>query len=335
MIETIRFDMQGNISNQTIKDITSLLNQGEIVALPTETVYGLGADARNEQAVRKIFRAKGRPSDNPLIVHVASKEQLYSLVAETPAYLEKLIDNFSPGPITYVLKSARALAPSVSAGLDTVGVRIPNHPVALAILEYSNIPLAAPSANQSGRPSPTTADHVAEDLTGKIAAIVDGGPTEVGLESTVLDCTGEVPVILRPGKITLEQIISVVGKCEIYEKNTEKQPKSPGLKYVHYAPKIPLLLVAQEMLAKVVDENRRANKRISLIYHSKSSRDIVAEKHIWLGEDEASISHRLYAALRESEKTNADLIICELSSNIAKNRAIMDRLQRAAIKIIR
>lgn len=333
-METKYYDVTKEINETELAEITSLLNDGEVVAVPTETVYGLAADARNEQAVQKIFKAKGRPSDNPLIVHVATKKQLYTLTTNVPNYVDDLLDAFSPGPITYVLQKANDIAPSVTAGLQTIGIRIPNHPIAQAILSYSNLPLAAPSANLSGRPSPTKAKHVAEDLTGKISAIVDGGSTTVGLESTVLDCTGDVPCILRPGMVTFDDIVSVVGACDIYEKKQTDKPKSPGLKYTHYAPNVPLLLVAKDKIAPTIQTEQDKGKRIALLYHSKEVATIEATVYIDLGTNEATIAKNLYAALRDSEKKNVDMIVCEMPQKQLIKTALFDRLSRAATQII-
>lgn len=335
-METIFFDATNGIDEEQLKRVTSFLISGEIVAIPTETVYGLAADARNEQAVQNIFSAKGRPSDNPLIVHVANKAQLYELTKDAPPYVDKLIDTFSPGPITYVLKKANDLAPSVTAGLSTVAIRIPDHPVAQAILQYSHLPLAAPSANLSGRPSPTLASHVAEDLSGKIRAIVDGGSTTVGLESTVLDCTQDVPHILRPGMITLEEIAKVAGSCTMTEQHEleDENPKSPGLKYTHYAPNMPLLLVKKEKIAEVIKQYQMKGKRIALLYYSDDIRSLEASDYIFLGENETAMAKNLYKALRKSEKKQVDLIICEMPNENVKKEAIFDRLSRAATEVI-
>lgn len=332
-METKLYHMQEKIEQAEVNEIARLLKSGETVAFPTETVYGLGADATNDAAIAKIFTAKGRPSDNPLIVHVARKDQLLLLVEKVPAYVSDLVDAFSPGPITYVLQSAQKVAPTVTAGLATVGVRIPDHPVALAILEATNRPIAAPSANRSGRPSPTEAAHVTEDLSGRIAAIVDGGRTDVGIESTVVDCTGDLPLILRPGAITAADIRDVVGACEVYESEAEEKPKSPGMKYVHYAPDVPLLLVKSEKIAQILTDYERAGSRVALLYESESLAGLPAEKKASIGRNENVIAQQLYRLLRTYTKKEVDLIICEYPS-LEKEHAIIDRLKRAATEII-
>src|SRR5690625_1956588 len=231
---------------EKIEEAKQLVIKGEVVAFPTETVYGLGADATNEHAIQKIFSAKGRPADNPLILHVATTGQLEKLVKMIPSYVYDLIEHFSPGPITYVLESNGTVAPSVTGGLTTIGVRIPNHPTALELLKTCHFPLAAPSANVSGKPSPTSATHVIEDLEGIIAGVIDGGDAYGGIESTVVDCTKKIPTILRLGAITPDDIQKVVGNVKVMSDDISNGPKSPGLKYKHYAPEVPLVLFVEQ-----------------------------------------------------------------------------------------
>ena len=222
-----------------IKDCAGHLKNGEVIGFPTETVYGLGCDARNGEAVKRVFEAKGRPADNPLICHIGDKEQIGDIVSEITPLAQKLIDAFMPGPITLVMKKSDSIADETTAGLDTVGVRMPSHPVANRFLKEAGIPVAAPSANLSGRPSPTSSRSVLEDMDGYIYAVIDGGDSEYGLESTVVDCTGTTPVILRPGAVTKADIDSVLNGEEtviaggLSDKET---PRSPGMKYRHYAP---------------------------------------------------------------------------------------------------
>lgn len=222
-----------------IKDCADHLKNGEVIGFPTETVYGLGCDARNGEAVKRVFEAKGRPADNPLICHIGDKEQISDIVSEITPLAQKLIDAFMPGPITLVMKKSDSIADETTAGLDTVGVRMPSHPVANRFLKEAGIPVAAPSANLSGRPSPTSSRSVLEDMDGYIYAVIDGGDSEYGLESTVVDCTGTTPVILRPGAVTKADIDSVINGEEtviaggLSDKET---PRSPGMKYRHYAP---------------------------------------------------------------------------------------------------
>ncbi|WLV24221.1 L-threonylcarbamoyladenylate synthase [Aciduricibacillus chroicocephali] len=325
-----------HIDEEKIKKAAALLAKGELVAFPTETVYGLGADAANEVAVSGIFAAKGRPQDNPLIVHVASVEHCRELVQEIPDYAEKLMDRFSPGPITYVLPHRGGLADNVTAGLATVGIRIPDHPLALALIRESGCPIAAPSANTSGKPSPTTAFHVAEDLDGKIACIVDGGATGIGVESTVIDCTGKLPVVLRPGGITQEMIEEAIGE-KLASTNgipESDKPKAPGMKYRHYAPVLPLILVQgdaskiKEFVRKVESEGKRV-----AVLASKSTADHLDLPHVKvLGTEPNEIAANLYAALRHYTEKDADLLICEAFSRSGIGEAIMNRLAKAAEK---
>ena len=225
--------------SKAIKDAAEHLKNGEVIGFPTETVYGLGCDARNGEAVKKVFEAKGRPADNPLICHIGDKEQITGIVSEVTPLAQKLIDAFMPGPITIVMKKADSISDQTTAGLDTVGVRMPSHPVANKFLKACGVPVAAPSANLSGRPSPTGARSVLEDMDGYIYAVIDGGDSEYGLESTVVDCTGKDPVILRPGAVTKADIDAVLNGSEAVMSGSladKETPRSPGMKYRHYAP---------------------------------------------------------------------------------------------------
>lgn len=326
-------------NKQDIHEAAELIKAGSLVAFPTETVYGLGADATNEAAVKKIFIAKGRPQDNPLIAHVATTHQLRKLVSHLPVYAEKLITAFSPGPITFVLPSNGTCAPNVSAGLETVAIRIPDHPVAQQLLLDCDVPIAAPSANTSGKPSPTTADHVAEDLFGKIAGLIDGGQTGVGMESTVIDCTQDRgPIILRPGGITKEQLEKVVGTVILDPAlaNTHEQPISPGLKYKHYSPEVPLLLVegTAEEIQLIIDHEQNKAKRIGVLASTSTAESLYAEKVISLGKNLNEIAANLYKGLRIFKKEDIDLIICESFPESGIGQAVMNRLKKAANEAI-
>lgn len=237
-------------SDDILKKAADIINRGGLVAFPTETVYGLGADGLNETAVKKIYIAKGRPSDNPLILHISDKEQLKNLVTEITPVSKKLMDSFWPGPMTLVLKKQEVVSNVVSGGLDTVAVRLPENEIARKLIEFAKTPIAAPSANSSGRPSPTKAEHVLEDLDEKIDMIIDGGSCNVGLESTVIDVTGDEAVILRPGGVTFDDIKSLGIKVSydkhLIDKSSVEKPKSPGMKYKHYAPKGNLVVLEGE-----------------------------------------------------------------------------------------
>src|SRR5690625_4049404 len=333
-MQTKRWNVKS--SYHGIAEAANLLKKGLTVAFPTETVYGLGADATNEQAVSAIFTAKGRPQDNPLIVHVSGKAQLSTHVSDLPKYAEKLIDTFTPGPITFVLPSNGTCAKNVSAGLSTIAVRIPDHPVAQQLLQCCKFPIAAPSANLSGKPSPTTADRVWEDLGGKIAGILDGGVTGVGMESTVLDCTTEIPIILRPGGITREQIEQVVGKVSVYQNAKKvKEARSPGMKYKHYSPEVPLWLVKgdAEKLQNIINQYSGA-KRIGVIASTETLKKITANDKVDLGNKLEDIATNLYNALRHFKKTDIDLIVCEAFPETGIGQAIMNRLEKAAERLL-
>lgn len=241
-----------------IKDAAEHLKSGEVIGFPTETVYGLGCDARDGEAVKKVFEAKGRPADNPLICHIGDKEQIEDVVAEVTPLAQKLIDAFMPGPITIVMKKSSSIADETTAGLDTVGVRMPSHPVANKFLKMCGVPVAAPSANLSGRPSPTGSRSVLEDMNGYIYAIIDGGDSDYGLESTVVDCTGDKPVILRPGAVTKADIDSLLEDSEAVMAGSlsdKETPKAPGMKYRHYAPYAQVEIMKMPEGTKIIGDN--------------------------------------------------------------------------------
>ncbi|GAB3789364.1 L-threonylcarbamoyladenylate synthase [Virgibacillus kimchii] len=328
-----------NISmEKSIEEAAELLLNGETVAFPTETVYGLGADATNPSAVSKIFEAKGRPQDNPLIAHVATKEQLIGLVTTRPAYVDKLIEHFTPGPLTLILPHNGKCAENVTAGLSTVAIRIPDHPVANRLLKACNIPLAAPSANASGKPSPTTAAHVQADLDGKIAGILDAGATGVGLESTVVDCTGDVPVILRPGGVTGEQLEKVLGGVLLDPglHSVHGKPISPGMKYKHYAPDMDLWLVdgKAEQIQEIINREKSNDKKVGVMATSGTAKELHADQVFDLGARPEEIAASLYEALRAFKEGETDLILCEALPEKGIGQAIMNRLKKAATKHI-
>ncbi|MBQ7039655.1 MAG: threonylcarbamoyl-AMP synthase [Clostridia bacterium] len=256
------FVTKDKLTDEIIKQAAETLKNGGLVAFPTETVYGLGADGLNAKAVKSIFEAKGRPSDNPLILHISDKKQLEKIVKTVNKTAKALMDAFWPGPLTLVMEKTDAVPNETSGGLSTVAVRFPAHPLALKLIEAAGVPIAAPSANTSGRPSPTKAEHVKEDMDGKIPWILDGGSCDIGVESTVVDVTGENPIILRPGKITFEQISELFPETS-YDKHLTQQsgenfaPRSPGMKYKHYAPKGELVILSGtlEKIQKYIDEN--------------------------------------------------------------------------------
>ena len=318
------------------------IKNGGLVAFPTATVYGLGADASDQQAVLGIFAAKGRPADNPLIVHIARPEQAAE-IAEPTRISEMTTKAFWPGPFTAIMKSRGNVCKAVTGGLDTVGVRLPSNKVIRDLIERSGRLIAAPSANISGKPSPTKAEHVIEDFDGRIAVILDGGSAEFGVESTVCDCTGNVPRILRPGGITREMIEKVCGAADVDRAVLEGmsaggKAASPGMKYMHYAPK------AAVFIAEGSDGNTIA-KKIKTMYDNSKSAVILCEtdriceygerRVIDMGKDSADVARRLFDALRKTDAMGADTVLFEATDTSGMGLAVMNRALRAAgFKII-
>lgn len=319
-----------------IKEAAMLLQQNEVVAFPTETVYGLGANAYSEEAVAKIFKAKGRPSDNPLIVHIATENQLEKLVTVVPDHAKMLIKHFWPGPLTLVLNRKDGIASNVTVGLSTVAIRMPDHPLALALIKEADLPIAAPSANVSGKPSPTLASHVRADLAGKIAGIVDGGATGLGLESTVLDCTSEIPMILRPGGVTKEQLEKIIGYVETDPALEDKgqAPKSPGVKYKHYAPQAKLYLVSgsPQFLQETINKQKQLGKKVGVLTTVENEGIYEADIVLSCGSknDLGSVAQHLYERLRQFDEYPLDVIYSETFSEEGVGKAIMNRLTKAA-----
>ncbi|MDI6707535.1 MAG: L-threonylcarbamoyladenylate synthase [Candidatus Thermoplasmatota archaeon] len=320
-----------------IKKAAEIIKKGGIVAFPTETVYGLGANALNAKAVLKIFRAKKRPADNPIIVHVYNKEDIYRLAKHVPKEAEKLISKFWPGPLTLLLKKSKIVPYTTTGGLDTVCIRMPSHAIAQALIKESKTPIAAPSANLAGRPSPTTAEHVLEDLNGKIDAIIDGGRTKVGLESTVLDLTSEVPTVLRPGGVSLEELENVLGAVKLHrvakaEYEIESAVAlSPGMKYRHYAPKAKMILVegSKEKIIKKTQQlaEEYSDKKVGVLSFSGYEYKVAITK--FLGKDLKEAARKLFTTLREFDIENVDMIIAEGCDTKGIGLAIMNRLRKA------
>lgn len=327
--------MDNSISYQRAVDI---LKGGGVVAFPTETVYGLGALATETNAVQRIFEAKGRPSDNPLIVHIGNKEDVDKYAVNVPENAEKLMEAFWPGPLTLVFhKRPGVIAENVTPGFDTVGIRMPDHPVALKLLRTLDGPLAAPSANRSGKPSPTEAAHVLTDLKGRIPLIVDGGKTGVGVESTVLDMTVHPPAILRPGGVTREMIEEVIGLVRAENKlpgvADEEAPKAPGMKYMHYAPESPLFVIQpdESKIREAVRQLHSEGKRVAVI--GPDEYDIAeADWYFPVGpfRDNEAMAVNLYGAIRQCDLTEADLILAAATDFEGVGAAVMNRLLKAA-----
>ncbi|MBS5547471.1 MAG: threonylcarbamoyl-AMP synthase [Lachnospiraceae bacterium] len=329
-----------------------ILREGGLVAFPTETVYGLGANALDEEAARKIYEAKGRPSDNPLIAHVSAMEEVYPLVSQVSEKAKKLMDAFWPGPMTLIFPKSDLVPYGTTGGLDTVAVRMPSDPVANRLIALAGVPVAAPSANTSGRPSPTTAQHVLQDMDGRIDMIIDGGPVGIGVESTIVDVSVETPTVLRPGAITMEMLEEVLGEVQIDPAilgpvSADLRPKAPGMKYKHYAPKADLTLVEPEdgdmespdslerMTEKVrqlAEEKLAEGFRVGIICTDESRQTYPKGlvRSIGSRTRRETVAHNLYALLREFDDLKADYIFSESFPEDHLGQAIMNRLSKAA-----
>ncbi len=314
-----------------------ILREGGLVAIPTETVYGLAANALDENAVRKIFVAKGRPSDNPLIVHISKVEEIEALVRDFTPEAQRLAEAFWPGPLTIILKKSDVIPDVISGGLDTVAIRLPAHPVAREIIEAAGCPLAAPSANLSGSPSPTKASHVIDDLSGKIDAIVDAGTCSVGLESTVISLCTSMPKVLRPGAVTIEQLRGVLGEVEVDEavlSQLEKNvvPTSPGMKYKHYAPRAKVVIINGSREKYISYVNTHGDSNVAALCYEEDAADIVLPTVTYGSEADASAqATMLFDALRKcDELTGIDLIYARCPSQSGVGLAVYNRLLRAA-----
>ena len=319
-----------------------ILKKGGLVAFPTETVYGLGGDATNPEASHKIYSAKGRPSDNPLIVHITNMKALEEMVEEVPQTAYALAERFWPGPLTMIFRKNDRIPYETTGGMDTVAVRMPSDPIAQALIDASTGYIAAPSANTSGRPSPTQAEHVAQDLSGKIDMIIDGGPVNIGLESTIVDLTEDVPMILRPGYITLEMLREVLGEVRIdpglIAADSERKPKAPGMKYRHYAPKADLKVVEGKTDAVVQTINRlceelvEKKKQVGIIATEETKEHYRQGIVISIGarDDEEAIARHLYGILRQFDELGVDAIFSESFAAAGMGQAIMNRLLKAA-----
>lgn len=328
--------------NTIIQQAGEILKSGGLVAFPTETVYGLGADALNERAAEKIYAAKGRPSDNPLIVHITNMGALDKIVSEIPKEAYIIAEKYWPGPLTMIFNKSAAVPYGTTGGLDTVAVRMPSDEIARKVIDAGGGYIAAPSANTSGRPSPTTAEHVAEDLYGRIDMIVDGGPVEIGVESTILDLTVSPPMILRPGAITKEMFEELLGEVTedvtLMHADSKTAPKAPGMKYRHYAPKAALTIIEGSETAVVEEINRLAKekmdegKRVGIIGTSETVDRYVqgVVKCIGTRQDEATVASHLYAILREFDGEDVDCIFSESFPEGGIGNAIMNRLLKAA-----
>ncbi len=324
-----------------LEEAAAVLRRGGLVAFPTETVYGLGASVLHREAIGRLFAVKGRPADNPLIVHIYSSGGLQEIAADLPEVVDQLAERFWPGPLTLVLPKKESVPEEVSAGLPTVAVRVPSHPVARELLKIAGIPVAAPSANLSGRPSPTRGSHVIKDLDGRVEMILDAGPTGVGVESTVLDLTGEVPRILRPGGVTREMLEEVFGRGgvkEIAPGTESSRPPSPGMKYRHYAPLAPLYLVMGEQeavnryIADRVAKDQKNGRKAAVLAFEEDRKSFAGTLFFSLGErgkpEEAA--GRLFSLLRACDDAKVGVIYAVTPSREGLGEAVFNRLWKAA-----
>ncbi len=327
------------VNETTMGKAGEIIRVGGIVAFPTETVYGLGASAFDDNAVKKIYEAKGRPSDNPLIVHVAEIEDVKKVAREIPENARKLFEKFAPGPFTLILKKKDGISDTVTAGLDTVGVRIPAHSTARKFIRACGVPIAAPSANLSGKPSPTRAEHVIHDMYGRADAIICDGDSDVGVESTIIDLTADVPTVLRPGGITLEQIKSVCGDVRIDRHVTEavtvsQQPKCPGMKYRHYAPDADVTVVegereaAQDKIKELVEKEKKAGKRVGVL--AEHAAEYSADLFLPSGNGNREFAGVLFAALRNFDLAGIDVVFVQFSVEDEYALAVKNRLYKSA-----
>ena len=328
------FDFKTEINKDELEEAAQSLKKGKLVIFPTETVYGIGANALDSKAVDDIFVAKGRANDNPLIVHISDFSMLEELVEEPSELEKKLMDAFMPGPFTLILKKKDIIPNNVSAGLDTVGIRMPSNKIAHDLIEQTNLPIAAPSANISSRPSGTNIDDIKDEFDNKVEIIIDGGKTSVGLESTVVKVIDGIPTILRPGKITPEDIMEIAGTCKLSDnlfKKAEGVVESPGMKYKHYAPNNKCILVYsndENKLKEIIEEIKEEKTLIIGSDHLKDK--INCYKYLSYGSTLEEISHNIFTLLRKADTYEPNLIIIEGVKKEGLGIAIMNRLIRAA-----
>lgn len=334
---------KNNPEIELIDFAAKVIKEGGLVAFPTETVYGIGANSFNEEAIKKIFIAKGRPQDNPLIVHIAELEQIYDLVKEVPQKAKTLMKKFWPGPLTLIFKKSQKVPYVNTAGMDTVAIRMPSNTIAHLLIKRAEVPISAPSANVSGKPSPTDASHVIEDLYGKVDVIIDGGKCDVGVESTVLDLTEKVPVILRPGAVTLEMLKEVIGNVEVDPSLLKKpqedlKPKSPGMKYKHYSPNAEVYIVTGDLekvvkkIQELTEEQLKYGKKVGIMATVQTSTQYEKGEIIVVGDRNRpeTIAKNLFAVLRQFDKKGVDVIFAESFEYDNIGLAIMNRLEKAA-----
>lgn len=333
---------QNNIDKTAISEASELLKEGKLVVFPTETVYGIGANALDNEAILNIYKAKGRPSDNPLIVHIANIKDVYKYVKFVPDIALKLMERFWPGPLTLIFEKSSIISNSITGGLNTVAVRLPANKIARELIKASDLPIAAPSANISGKPSPTRAKHVIEDLNGLVDMIIDGGNSEIGLESTVLDITGKIPIILRPGGITKEMLEKEIGQVKtdaaLLKEKKDVAPKSPGMKYKHYAPKGILTIVfgednkAIDFINKSILEKEAKGIKVGVISTYEDRNMFTCQNVETIGSitNEEEIASNLFAILRLMDEKEVEYIFTRAFSENNIGLATMNRLLKAS-----
>ncbi|MBM2820181.1 MAG: hypothetical protein HW410_1864 [Nitrosarchaeum sp.] len=326
-----------------IRQASKIIKSGNLVAFPTETVYGLGANALDPKSIKKIFEVKGRPSDNPLIIHISDVADLGMLVVHIPDTAYKLIDKFWPGPLTLVLKKSKIVPKITTGGMNTVAVRMPENKIAQILIRESGVPIAAPSANISGRPSPTTSEHVLDDLSGKISMIIDGGKTKIGIESTIVDLSKKNPMLLRPGSVTLEQLQDVIGKITIHpilqERKTKLVHRSPGMKYRHYSPNAKIILIegskdkANDKILHLLAQFKKQGKKVGVMSTENFVYD--SDVTIFIGSNFDVIAANLFKTFREFDARKVDIVLACGINRKGLGLGIMNRLGKAAYKKIK
>ncbi len=341
----IRWTPESGFKKEELLEAKRIIEEGGLVAFPTETVYGLGGDGLQKEAAKKIYAAKGRPSDNPLILHIGRLEQLAGITEQIPETAEKLADAFWPGPLTMIFQKAGCVPLETTGGLDTVAVRMPEHRGAIDFLREVSVPVAAPSANKSGRPSPTRAEHVKEDLDGKIDMIIDGGEVGIGFESTIVDMTEKIPVILRPGYITQEMLSEVIGEVimdpALMSAARDAAPKAPGMKYRHYAPEAQMTVFRGEhpavadrinrLVKQYVEEEGYCPEQIGILATVESKKEYPVGQVVAAGSrKENTVGKYIYGALRRFDELHVKVILAESFYDCDKKEAIMNRLLKAA-----
>lgn len=337
--EYICWNPETGYRREELQQAATILKHHGLVAFPTETVYGLGGDGLHPEAAKKIYEAKGRPSDNPLILHISKIEDLSAVAEDIPSIAYPLMETFWPGPMTLIFKKNKQVPYETTGGLDTVAVRMPSHEGARTLIEAAGVPIAAPSANTSGKPSPTTAAHVREDLDGRIDMIIDGGAVGIGVESTIVDLTEDIPVILRPGHITMHMLEDIVGEVKmdpgLCSQDASLKPKAPGMKYRHYAPKAEMTVFDGEMNLVIDEINRLAKKyesgKVGILATDETVDLYLYGEVVSAGSrDAGTIEQGLYGALRTFDHKGVEVILSESFSQEEKGEAIMNRLLKAA-----